>query len=175
MSTRILVVDDEVRYVRLMEANLASEGYEIYKASNGQEAVDMVNKYHPDLVLLDVMMPGISGFEACQRIREFLLNAVDDSVSIVDSAGVTFCLLPSVAERCLDRRIGAEFRQRDPRRGVGLHLRQSPEHEQRDLQFGQIVDLRNEVGEDQFRQRDGGNAGFREAGEVFDGHVVLRY
>ena len=71
MSTRILVVDDEVRYVRLMEANLSSEGYEIFKAYNGQDAVDMVNKYHPDLVLLDVMMPGISGFDACQRIREF--------------------------------------------------------------------------------------------------------
>ncbi len=71
MNTKILVVDDEMLYVRLMEANLASEGYVVYKASNGQDAVAMVNKYHPDLVLLDVMMPGISGFEACQRIREF--------------------------------------------------------------------------------------------------------
>ena len=71
MSTQILVVDDEPRYVRLMEANLASEGYHVLKASNGQEAVEAVDKHHPDLVLLDVMMPVLSGFEACERIREF--------------------------------------------------------------------------------------------------------
>ncbi|MCJ7701909.1 MAG: response regulator transcription factor [Anaerolineales bacterium] len=71
MGTTILVVDDETRYVRLMEANLASEGYEILKGSNGQDAVEAVAKHHPDLVLLDVMMPGMSGFEACERIREF--------------------------------------------------------------------------------------------------------
>jgi len=71
MSTKILVVDDEVRYIRLMEANLVSEGYEVLKATSGQAAVDSVNAYHPDLVLLDVMMPGLNGFEACERIREF--------------------------------------------------------------------------------------------------------
>ena len=71
MSTQILVVDDEPRYVRLMEANLTSEGYHVLKASNGQEAVEVVDKHHPDLVLLDVMMPILSGFEACERIREF--------------------------------------------------------------------------------------------------------
>jgi DNA-binding response OmpR family regulator len=71
MSTQILVVDDEPRYVRLMEANLASEGYHVLKASNGQEAVEAVDQHHPDLVLLDVMMPILSGFEACERIREF--------------------------------------------------------------------------------------------------------
>jgi len=71
MTAQILVVDDEPRYVRLMEANLVSEGYQVIKASNGQEAVDAVDQYHPDLVLLDVMMPVISGFDACERIREF--------------------------------------------------------------------------------------------------------
>ena len=71
MTTQILVVDDEPRYVRLMEANLVSEGYTVLKANNGQEAVDIVDKHHPDLVLLDVMMPVLSGFEACERIREF--------------------------------------------------------------------------------------------------------
>jgi len=71
MTDQILVVDDEPRYVRLMEANLVSEGYQVLKASNGQEAVDAVDQHHPDLVLLDVMMPVLSGFEACERIREF--------------------------------------------------------------------------------------------------------
>jgi DNA-binding response OmpR family regulator len=71
MVTRILVVDDEPRYVRLMEANLISEGYEVLKAYDGQSSVEMVADKQPDLVLLDVMMPGLDGFGACERIREF--------------------------------------------------------------------------------------------------------
>jgi DNA-binding response OmpR family regulator len=71
MLTRILVVDDEPRYVRLMEANLISEGYEVIKAYDGQSAVEMVADKQPDLVLLDVMMPGLDGFGACERVREF--------------------------------------------------------------------------------------------------------
>ncbi len=71
MLTRILVVDDEPRYVRLMEANLISEGYEVLKAYDGQSAVEMVADKQPDLVLLDVMMPGLDGFGACERVREF--------------------------------------------------------------------------------------------------------
>lgn len=71
MSTSILVVDDEPRYVRLMEANLISEGYQVLKAYDGQKAVELVAETQPDLVLLDVMMPGLSGFAACERIREF--------------------------------------------------------------------------------------------------------
>src|SRR5512135_1703085 len=71
MSTCILIVDDEPRYLRLMEANLITEGYQVIKASNGQEAVDSVVEKHPDLVFLDIMMPVLDGFAACERIREF--------------------------------------------------------------------------------------------------------
>jgi DNA-binding response OmpR family regulator len=71
MDNTILIVDDEPRYLRLMEANLITEGYQVLKALNGQDAVNIVAERHPDLVLLDVMMPVLDGFEACQRIREF--------------------------------------------------------------------------------------------------------
>jgi DNA-binding response OmpR family regulator len=71
MMSSILIVDDEPRYLRLMEANLITEGYRVLKATNGQEAVDAVAEKHPNLVLLDVMMPVLDGFGACQRIREF--------------------------------------------------------------------------------------------------------
>lgn len=71
MSARILVVDDEPRYVRLMEANLVSAGYVVFTACNGQEAVSMVDEQRPDLVLLDVMMPVLDGIGACERIRRF--------------------------------------------------------------------------------------------------------
>lgn len=71
MSTDILVVDDEPRYVRLMEANLVTEGYQVVKAYDGQKAVEIVAEKQPALVLLDVMMPVLNGFAACERIREF--------------------------------------------------------------------------------------------------------
>ncbi len=71
MGVNILVVDDEPRYLRLMEANLVTEGFLVTKATNGQEAVDQVVEKHPDLVLLDVMMPVLDGFGALERIREF--------------------------------------------------------------------------------------------------------
>jgi DNA-binding response OmpR family regulator len=71
MSARILVVDDEPRYLRLIEANLASDGYQVIKATNGQEAVDRVASHQPDLVLMDIMMPVLDGFGATERVREF--------------------------------------------------------------------------------------------------------
>ena len=71
MSTKILVVDDEPRYLRLIEANLASDGFTVIKAMNGQEAVEKVASHQPDLVLLDIMMPFLDGFGATERIREF--------------------------------------------------------------------------------------------------------
>ncbi len=67
----ILVVDDEPRYVRLIEVNLMSEGYAIVTAANGQLAVEAAAAHQPDLVLLDVMMPVMDGFTACERMREF--------------------------------------------------------------------------------------------------------
>jgi DNA-binding response OmpR family regulator len=54
-----------------MEANLLPEGYQVLKAYEGQKAVELVAEKQPDLVLLDVMMPGLDGFQACERIREF--------------------------------------------------------------------------------------------------------
>ena len=71
MTQSILIADDEPRYVRLMEANLQTEGYLVFKAYDGQQAVTMTAENRPDLVLLDIMMPVMDGFAACQRIREF--------------------------------------------------------------------------------------------------------
>lgn len=71
MSTRILVVDNEPRYARLMEATLSCEGYEVIKCYEGNRALTLVREQQPDLVLLDVMMPVMDGFETCARLREF--------------------------------------------------------------------------------------------------------
>jgi DNA-binding response OmpR family regulator len=71
MTERILAVDDEPRFVRLVEANLVSAGFEVITAANGKEAIDKVVEQSPDLVLLDVMMPEVDGFQVVDRIREF--------------------------------------------------------------------------------------------------------
>jgi DNA-binding response OmpR family regulator len=67
----ILVVDDEPRYLRLVEVNLETEGYQVQTAMDGQPAIEAAANDPPDLILLDVMMPGMDGFTVCERIREF--------------------------------------------------------------------------------------------------------
>ena len=69
-SKLILIVDDEARMRRFMQMNLELEGYRIIEAGNGMEAIDRVREDLPDLVLLDVMMPKLDGFEALRIIRE---------------------------------------------------------------------------------------------------------
>lgn len=70
MSARVLVVDDILPNVKLLEAKLSSEYYDVLTATNGAEALDKVISQSPDIVLLDVMMPGMDGFEVCRRIKE---------------------------------------------------------------------------------------------------------
>jgi DNA-binding response OmpR family regulator len=71
MPTKILVVDDEPRYLRLLDANLSSDGYEVSTAADGLQAVEAFSSNPVDLILMDVMMPNLDGFAACQRIRQF--------------------------------------------------------------------------------------------------------
>lgn len=71
MSAKILIIDDEPRYVRLIEANLIIDHYEVIKANDGVTGIELVASQNPDLVILDIMMPGMDGFATCKRIREF--------------------------------------------------------------------------------------------------------
>ena len=75
MSARVLVVDDILPNVKLLEAKLASEYYDVLTATNGEEALAKVASQSPDIVLLDVMMPGMDGFEVCKRIKSDPLTA----------------------------------------------------------------------------------------------------
>ena len=70
-KTRILVVDDELSIIKFLRANLESKGYEVLAAMNGAEALQTFEMELPDLVILDIMMPGVDGFEVCRRIREW--------------------------------------------------------------------------------------------------------
>ncbi len=70
-TKRILVVDDEKRMIDFIRMNLELEGYQVLEAHNGLEALEMIRTQLPDLVLLDVMMPELDGFETLKMLREF--------------------------------------------------------------------------------------------------------
>lgn len=70
-KTTILTADDDPQLLRLVARNLQLEDYEVLVASDGQQALEQIEQYAPDLVLLDVMMPRMDGFTVCQRVREF--------------------------------------------------------------------------------------------------------
>jgi two-component system alkaline phosphatase synthesis response regulator PhoP len=70
MVRKILLVDDESDILQVISFRLEKAGYEVVLASNGEEALWMVEKESPDIVLLDVMMPGIDGFEVCKKIKQ---------------------------------------------------------------------------------------------------------
>src|SRR3954467_2811901 len=69
MTARVLVVDDILSNVKLLEAKLTAEYFEVVTAFNGMECLAKMEQGIPDIVLLDVMMPGMDGFEVCRRIK----------------------------------------------------------------------------------------------------------
>ena len=68
-SSRVLIADDIQQNRELLEAYLADEGYEILMASDGQQTMQLVDAHQPDLILLDIMMPRMSGYEVCKQIK----------------------------------------------------------------------------------------------------------
>lgn len=67
---RILVVDDEIYIVHILEFSLTMEGYSVLTASDGEEALRIIEQERPDLVVLDIMMPKLDGYEVCKRLRQ---------------------------------------------------------------------------------------------------------
>jgi len=92
-KTHILVVDDELSIIKFLRANLEASGYEVLAAMNGTEALQTFEMELPDLVILDIMMPKVDGFEVCRWLREWsqvpiiMLSArghEDDKVKCLD-------------------------------------------------------------------------------------------
>jgi DNA-binding response OmpR family regulator len=73
---RVLVVDDTPHNVKLLADLLGARGYAVSSAASGEQALELIAANPPDLVLLDVMMPGISGYEVCRRLREIPATAL---------------------------------------------------------------------------------------------------
>lgn len=116
---RILVVDDEPQIRRTMRATLTSAGYEIDDAKTGEEALLKVRDFRPDLVLLDMNMPGMGGLEACREIRAdpnvgiimlTVRNTEGDKVEALDAGADDFVTKPFSMPELLAR-IRAAFRR----------------------------------------------------------------
>jgi len=120
MARKILVVDDDPALVRLVDQVLTHEGYLVLKAGNGQEALRLLFVEKPDLVLLDVVMPGIDGWQTCSRIRDvsdipiILItgqrNNEDDIVRGLDTGADDYLLKP-VGNKELLARVRAALRR----------------------------------------------------------------
>ncbi len=89
MSEKILVVDDEVSLQETLAYNLKKQGYEVQTTGDGAEALDLAREMDPDLIILDVMLPGLDGFEICRILRRemstpvLMLTARDDEIDRV--------------------------------------------------------------------------------------------
>lgn len=72
MNEKILIVDDEPAIIDLLSSDLSEEGYQIETATDGQTAIDKAKSFSPDLIMLDVMLPTMSGYDVCRKINEFM-------------------------------------------------------------------------------------------------------
>ena len=108
----ILVVDDEPRYIRAIQINLEASGYEVITARDGQTAIELAASEEPDLILLDIRMVGLDGYEVCRRIREFsavpiiMLTALaedTDKVAGLDVGADDYVTKPFSADELLAR------------------------------------------------------------------------
>ena len=106
-SLKILIIEDDVNIARLIELELGYEGYQVSVAHEGNQGLDLFKKDQPDLVLLDVMLPGLDGVEVCKRLRQMskvpviMLTAKDgvqDRVVGLDSGADDYLTKPFATE-----------------------------------------------------------------------------
>src|SRR4030095_11851106 len=115
-NSTILVVDDDARNARLMESIRKASGYSVMSAYDGDEALDKIAREHPDAVLLDVMMPRMSGFEVCRRLPDqyetrllpvimiTALNALEEKVQALELGADDFLTKPVNRVELLEKR-----------------------------------------------------------------------
>jgi two-component system KDP operon response regulator KdpE len=111
-SASILVVDDEPQIRRVLRSTLTFRGYELVEAASGEEALELARKIKPDLILLDVNLPGMSGVETCRELRRFMAapiimltvrNAERDKVMALDAGADDYVTKPFGIEELLAR------------------------------------------------------------------------
>jgi two-component system alkaline phosphatase synthesis response regulator PhoP len=119
---KILIADDEPDIVEIVSYNLRKEGFEVYTAADGNEALQQARQHHPDLIILDIMMPGKTGVEVCQILRTqpefaqtliiFLTAVSDETVQIkgLESGADDYVAKP-VSPKVLTSKVNALFRR----------------------------------------------------------------
>ena len=121
-AASILVVDDEPQIRRVLRSTLSTHGYVIMEAKTGEEALESMRKERPDLILLDMNMPGVGGIEACRQIRRTsdapiimltVRNAERDKVGALDAGADDYVVKPFGIEELLAR-IRAALRRYSP-------------------------------------------------------------
>jgi two-component system alkaline phosphatase synthesis response regulator PhoP len=133
-SQKVLVVDDEEPILELLKYNLEKQGYDVRTATDGQIAVDTAKKFHPDLVLLDIMMPRMDGVEACRQLRSIpelqntfivFLTARSEEYSEVAGfdVGADDYITKPIKPRALMSRISALFRRDSKKKGVSNQIK----------------------------------------------------
>jgi two-component system, OmpR family, alkaline phosphatase synthesis response regulator PhoP len=133
-TQKVLVVDDEEPILELLKYNLEKQGYEVKTASDGQIAVEIARKFHPDLVLLDIMMPKMDGVEACRQLRAMpdlantfivFLTARAEEYSEVAAfdVGADDYILKPIKPRALMSRISALFRRESKKKNEAAQIK----------------------------------------------------
>src|ERR1700723_4803366 len=111
-DTTLLLVDDEPQIRRVLQTALCEAGYGVILAKNGQEGIDAVVREHPDLVLLDINLPDMSGFDACKMIRVSFAgpilmvtvrNSVRDKIDALDAGADDYIVKPFATGELLAR------------------------------------------------------------------------
>jgi len=133
-AQKVLVVDDEEPILELLKYNLEKQGYDVRTAIDGQVAVDVAKKFHPDLVLLDIMMPKVDGVEACRQLRAMpelvntyivFLTARAEEYSEVAAfdVGADDYILKPIKPRALMSRISALFRRDSSKKNTSAQIK----------------------------------------------------
>ncbi|MBI1769015.1 MAG: response regulator transcription factor [Bacteroidetes bacterium] len=131
---KVLVVDDEESILELLKYNLEKQGFDVRTATDGQGAVDVAKKFHPDLVLLDIMMPKVDGVEACRQLRAMpelvntyivFLTARAEEYSEVAAfdVGADDYILKPIKPRALMSRISALFRRDNAKKNTSSQIK----------------------------------------------------
>ncbi|MGC4023155.1 MAG: response regulator transcription factor [Cyclobacteriaceae bacterium] len=131
---KVLVVDDEEPILELLKYNLEKQGFDVRTATDGQGAVDVAKKFHPDLVLLDIMMPKVDGVEACRQLRAMpelvntyivFLTARAEEYSEVAAfdVGADDYILKPIKPRALMSRISALFRRDSAKKNTSSQIK----------------------------------------------------